>query len=44
MTAPFFSTAKEGDTHQMILGQTGQGKSVLLLVEAKRLGIIKAAK
>lgn len=40
MTTPIFTTIKDGDTyHTMILGTSGQGKSVLLQAEALRLGI-----
>ena len=40
MTSPIFPTIHEGGTyHTMILGTSGQGKSVLLQAEALRLGI-----
>jgi hypothetical protein len=40
MTTPIFTTIEDGDTyHTMILGTSGQGKSVLLQAEARRLGI-----
>lgn len=40
MTSPIVSTVHEGGNyHTMILGTSGQGKSVLLQAEAPRLGI-----
>jgi len=40
MTTPIFDTTQEGNTHHtMVIGTSGQGKSVLLQAEATRLGI-----